>query len=221
MGYSSTLCLTEGVLLPLFSGSFNIFQHSCFLFLHIAGGSMFMKQSCVSFITLATARVCLLLGCQHNVFYVSGQIESQLLPLFLFGSPHSLLFVLGNRSRHFGFQFSSMSLPLGANLSIVWCAWCQITACKTSGSQRLSMSVSWFLSPLSFGLLGFWWQGVQNCIIPGVEPMFLVFLQWMLVAGLGDAMGCNAAAFQPIFIFTFGNVEYLRFWILVKSVLGF
>ncbi|CAF1856630.1 BnaCnng19330D [Brassica napus] len=30
----------------------------------------------------------------------------------------------------------------------------------------------------------------------------------MLVAGLGDAMGCNAAAFQPIFIFTFGSVEY-------------
>ncbi|CAF1856622.1 BnaCnng19350D [Brassica napus] len=43
----------------------------------------------------------------------------------------------------------------------------------------------------------------------------------MLVAGLGYAMGCNTAAFQPIFIFTFGNVEYLRFWILVKSVLGF
>uniref|UniRef100_A0A0D3BYU7 Uncharacterized protein n=1 Tax=Brassica oleracea var. oleracea TaxID=109376 RepID=A0A0D3BYU7_BRAOL len=30
----------------------------------------------------------------------------------------------------------------------------------------------------------------------------------MLVAGLGDAMRCNAAAFQPIFIFTFGGVEY-------------
>nr|VDD10681.1 unnamed protein product [Brassica oleracea] len=36
-------------------------------------------------------------------------------------------------------------------------------------------------------------------------------------------MGCNTAAFEPIFIFTFGSVEYitLRFWILVKFVLGF
>nr|VDD10683.1 unnamed protein product [Brassica oleracea] len=45
----------------------------------------------------------------------------------------------------------------------------------------------------------------------------------MLVAGLRYAMGCNTAAFQPFssLLLVMSSTVTLRFWILVKFVLGF
>lgn len=139
-----------------------VLEHLCFVFLHIVGE-----------FNVYEAVVCQLYNfgdgvCACVCFYVVS-VESFMSPdrlshsffLFSFSGHHILFFsFLEIDCDVLVFGFRPMSLPLGAKLSIVWCAWCQTTVCQTSGSQRLSMSVYWFLYPLSFGLLGFWWHSV-------------------------------------------------------------